>query len=99
PPSPAGAAGRGRDRQDLPAFGGHAHPYAGCLRGLFEARPRGALLGRSVIPETCSAEMHRGERLRVPLIESRADWLERLCADTDGEVAHLGCADSPYTAE
>jgi 2-polyprenyl-3-methyl-5-hydroxy-6-metoxy-1,4-benzoquinol methylase len=43
--------------------------------------------------------MHGGERLRLPLIESRAEWLERLCAGTAGEVAHLGCADSPYTTE
>jgi SAM-dependent methyltransferase len=32
-------------------------------------------------------------------VRSRAEWLERLCADTRGEVAHLGCADSPYTGE
>jgi SAM-dependent methyltransferase len=43
--------------------------------------------------------MHAGERLRLPLVESRAAWLEQLCAATPGEVAHLGCADSPYTAE
>ena len=36
----------------------------------------------------------------MPLIRDRAAWLERLCAQTaPGEVAHLGCADSPYTAE
>jgi SAM-dependent methyltransferase len=43
--------------------------------------------------------MHRGERLRMPLVGDRAAWLEQLCAQTQGEVAHLGCADSPYTAE
>ncbi len=43
--------------------------------------------------------MHAGERLRMPLVRSRAAWLERLCAATPGEIAHLGCADSPYTAE
>lgn len=43
--------------------------------------------------------MHSGERLRMPLVRSRAAWLERLCAATPGEIAHLGCADSPYTAE
>ncbi len=43
--------------------------------------------------------MHRGERLRMALVEDRAAWLEQLCADARGEVAHLGCADSPYTAE
>ena len=44
--------------------------------------------------------MHRGERLRMALVEDRAGWLERLCAATrPGEVAHLGCTDSPYTQE
>jgi SAM-dependent methyltransferase len=44
--------------------------------------------------------MHGGERLRVPLIRDRAAWLEQLCAQAGPvEVAHLGCADSPYTAE
>jgi SAM-dependent methyltransferase len=43
--------------------------------------------------------MHRGERLRLPLVRDRPAWVERLCADVDGEVAHLGCADSPYTEE
>ncbi len=48
----------------------------------------------------CSAEMHRGERLRMPLVRDRAQWLARLCAEPPGlEVAHLGCADSPYTQE
>ena len=46
-----------------------------------------------------SAEMHRGERLRMPLVLDRAAWLERLCASGSGRVAHLGCADSPYTRE
>jgi SAM-dependent methyltransferase len=44
--------------------------------------------------------MHSGQRLRMPLISDRAQWLERLCASAGpGEVAHLGCADSPYTSE
>jgi 2-polyprenyl-3-methyl-5-hydroxy-6-metoxy-1,4-benzoquinol methylase len=43
--------------------------------------------------------MHRGERLRMSLVDDRASWLERLCARAAGEVAHLGCADSPYTEE
>src|SRR5258708_1563325 len=43
--------------------------------------------------------MHRGERLRMPLVEDRAAWLEQLCAGVPGRVAHLGCADSPYTRE
>jgi len=50
-------------------------------------------------PPSCSAEMHDGERLRMPLVASRHDWLERLCGATSGEVAHLGCTDSPYTAD
>ncbi len=48
----------------------------------------------------CSAEMHGGQRLRMPLVRDRLGWLERLVADAGGdEVAHLGCADSPYTAK
>ena len=47
----------------------------------------------------CAAEMHAGERLRMALIDDRHAWLERLAACTDGEVAHVGCADSPHTAE
>jgi trans-aconitate methyltransferase len=43
--------------------------------------------------------MHSGERLRMALVSDRAAWIERLCAAAPGPVAHLGCADSPYTAE
>lgn len=44
--------------------------------------------------------MHGDERLRMPLVPDRAAWLEGLCAaSAPAEVAHLGCADSPYTAE
>jgi 2-polyprenyl-3-methyl-5-hydroxy-6-metoxy-1,4-benzoquinol methylase len=43
--------------------------------------------------------MHRGERLRLPLVHDRAAWLEQLCARAGGAVAHIGCADSPYTQE
>jgi SAM-dependent methyltransferase len=44
--------------------------------------------------------MHGGERVRMALVEDRAAWLERLCAGPGlDQVAHLGCADSPYTAE
>jgi SAM-dependent methyltransferase len=43
--------------------------------------------------------MHGGERLRMALVADRAAWLEQLCAATSGPVAHLGCADSPYTRE
>jgi len=35
----------------------------------------------------------------MALVRDRAAWLEHLCAEADGEIAHLGCADSPYTAE
>ena len=45
----------------------------------------------------CSADMHRGERLRMPLVQDRATWLAGLSAGQ--RVAHLGCADSPYTRE
>jgi SAM-dependent methyltransferase len=41
--------------------------------------------------------MHEGERLRMPLVRDRLHWLTELAASADGEVAHLGCADSPYT--
>jgi SAM-dependent methyltransferase len=41
--------------------------------------------------------MHEGERLRLPLVRDRLQWLTEFAATTDGEVAHLGCADSPYT--
>jgi SAM-dependent methyltransferase len=43
--------------------------------------------------------MHGGERLRMALVADRAASLERLCAAVGGPVAHLGCADSPYTRE
>jgi 2-polyprenyl-3-methyl-5-hydroxy-6-metoxy-1,4-benzoquinol methylase len=43
--------------------------------------------------------MHGGERLRMALVRDRAAWLTELCAGAAGEVAHVGCADSPYTAE
>jgi SAM-dependent methyltransferase len=48
---------------------------------------------------SCSAEMHGAERLRMALVPDRQQWLEDLCARTAGPVAHLGCADSPYTAD
>jgi SAM-dependent methyltransferase len=43
--------------------------------------------------------MHEGERLRMPLVHDRLAWLAELAAGADGEVAHLGCADSPYTED
>ncbi len=48
---------------------------------------------------SCSDEMHAGQRVRVPLVSDRAAWLQELCAGAGGPVAHLGCADSPYTSE
>jgi 2-polyprenyl-3-methyl-5-hydroxy-6-metoxy-1,4-benzoquinol methylase len=48
---------------------------------------------------SCAAEMHAGERRPMPLIGDRHAWLERLARGAAGEVAHVGCADSPYTAE
>jgi 2-polyprenyl-3-methyl-5-hydroxy-6-metoxy-1,4-benzoquinol methylase len=35
----------------------------------------------------------------MPLVVDRHLWLEGLARAVDGEVAHVGCADSPYTAE
>jgi SAM-dependent methyltransferase len=35
----------------------------------------------------------------MPLVLDRHAWLETLAAETGGEVAHIGCADSPYSAE
>ncbi len=55
--------------------------------------------GQESMSSTCAAEMHGGECVRMALISDRASWLEQLCAGARGEVAHLGCADSPYTAE
>ena len=102
----------GRDLASSPGI--TPHPDDGRVRGLLPPRPRGAVLARAVrasapgggggrltAAQTCSAEMHRGERLRigarprprrVPRAALRADRARR-------EVAHLGCADSPYTAE
>jgi 2-polyprenyl-3-methyl-5-hydroxy-6-metoxy-1,4-benzoquinol methylase len=52
------------------------------------------------VSQSCSEQMHRGERLRMPLIRDRFAWVEGLCARAGAlEIAHLGCADSPYTAE
>ena len=56
--------------------------------------------GRAGVTSSCAEQMHAGERLRMPLLLDRYAWIERLCGEVrDGEVAHLGCADSPYTAE
>jgi SAM-dependent methyltransferase len=43
--------------------------------------------------------MHGGERVRMPLVADRHAWLERVVGRATSEVAHIGCADSPYTAE
>jgi trans-aconitate methyltransferase len=48
---------------------------------------------------SCSVQMHAGQRLRMPLVADRLAWLTELCAQEPGPVAHLGCADSPYTAQ
>ncbi len=50
-------------------------------------------------PVGCAAEMHGGARLRLPLLADRPGWVEQRCRSTPGEIAHLGAADSPYTAE
>ncbi len=56
--------------------------------------------GRAGVASSCAQQMHAGERLRMPLVLDRYAWIERLCAEVgDREVAHVGCADSPYTAE
>jgi SAM-dependent methyltransferase len=58
------------------------------------------LARQGVAGSDCSVEMHSGARLRMPLVRDRGAWLERLCAETaPGEVAHIGCTDSPYTEE
>jgi SAM-dependent methyltransferase len=55
---------------------------------------------RGLANSCCSQEMHSDERLRMPLVHDRGLWLEQLCAETaPGEVAHVGCTDSPYTEE
>jgi 2-polyprenyl-3-methyl-5-hydroxy-6-metoxy-1,4-benzoquinol methylase len=59
-----------------------------------------AAAARGSVARSCAAQMHAGERLRMPLIEDRFAFVEQLCAQcSSGEVAHVGCADSPYTAE
>jgi 2-polyprenyl-3-methyl-5-hydroxy-6-metoxy-1,4-benzoquinol methylase len=45
-----------------------------------------------VTAPSCAAQMHAGERLRMPLVEDRAAWLEQLCAGGGGEVAAPGDA-------
>lgn len=42
-------------------------------------------------------QMHAESRVRMPLVR-RLDYLLALCADSQ-RVAHVGCADSPFTAE
>jgi len=60
--------------------------------------PRSA--GAAGAAASCAAQMHAGSRMRMPLILNRHLWLEGLAARVwSGEVAHVGCADSPYTAE
>jgi len=70
------------------------------LASVHERRTRDRLARRGLAASSCSMEMHAGQRLRMPLIPDRAPWIEQLCAQTaPGEVAHIGCGDSPYTAE
>jgi 2-polyprenyl-3-methyl-5-hydroxy-6-metoxy-1,4-benzoquinol methylase len=70
------------------------------LASVHERRTRERLARRGLAASSCSREMHADQRLRMPLIPDRAPWIEQLCAQTaPGEVAHIGCGDSPYTAE
>lgn len=55
---------------------------------------------RGLAGSACSQEMHAEARIRMPLVDDRGLWLERVCAEAaPGEVAHIGCTDSPYTEE
>jgi SAM-dependent methyltransferase len=57
-------------------------------------------MGATGAPSGCAAEMHEGSRLRLPLLPDRPAWIEGLVRETaPAPVAHLGCTDSPYTAE
>ena len=47
----------------------------------------------------CAAQMHAGEQRPMPLVRDRHAWLEALCRGVNGQIAHVGCADSPYTME
>ena len=69
-------------------------------RGVVEGWRRRRPARRGLASSCCSVEMHSDERLRMALVRDRGLWLERLCAETaPGEVAHIGCTDSPYTEE
>ena len=47
----------------------------------------------------CAAQMHMDEQRPMPLVGDRHRWLEQLCREVSGPIAHVGCADSPYTLE
>jgi 2-polyprenyl-3-methyl-5-hydroxy-6-metoxy-1,4-benzoquinol methylase len=81
-------------------MGNATHDIRTGLVSLRERRARARLARRGLAASCSSQEMHADQRLRMPLIRDRAPWLEQLCAQTaPGEVAHIGCGDSPYTAE
>jgi 2-polyprenyl-3-methyl-5-hydroxy-6-metoxy-1,4-benzoquinol methylase len=70
------------------------------LASVRERRAREQLARSGLAASCCSHEMHADQRMRMQLIPDRAPWIEELCAQTaPGEVAHIGCGDSPYTAE
>ena len=83
---------------------GNARPHAlspfYAARGIVDGWRGRRLARRGLAGSCCSEEMHTDARLRMPLVRDRGLWLERLCAETaPGEVAHIGCTDSPYTQE
>jgi len=45
---------------------------------------------------SCAAEMRKDSRQHLPLVLNRAQFLETICSRHE-RVAHIGCADSPYT--
>jgi trans-aconitate methyltransferase len=70
------------------------------VRGRLAARRARAAARRGLARSSCTEDMHAGERLRMPLAARREAVIQRLCAQAaPGEVAHIGCTDSPYTAE
>jgi 2-polyprenyl-3-methyl-5-hydroxy-6-metoxy-1,4-benzoquinol methylase len=66
---------------------------------LRERRAHARLSRRLLAESSCSQQMHADQRVKMALVRDRARWLEELCAQTPGEIAHIGCGDSPYTAE
>ena len=83
---------------------GNARPHAlspfYAARGIVDGCRGRRLARRGLAGSCCSEEMHADARLRMLLVRDRGLWLERLCAETaPGEVAHIGCTDTPYTEE